>query len=180
MIDTTLGTQNVPRERVRRILVVDDNAAIHETFRKILCPQRPNQSRLQELEASLFGTSDRTSSPSASFVVDAVSQGRDGYEAVRRMRRAGTPYSLAFVDMRMPPGWDGVETASQMWAVDPAIQIVICSAYSDYSWNDVIKRLNRPDLRLLRKPFETKDVLEFAYSLTSKYLLKHGKGLDSP
>jgi FixJ family two-component response regulator len=70
----------------------------------------------------------------------------------------------------MPPGWDGVETAARIWEVDAEISIVICSAYSDYSWHEVVRRLNRPALRLLQKPFETSEVLELAWSLTSKRL----------
>ena len=86
------------------------------------------------------------------------------------MRRSGTPYALAFIDMRMPPGWDGVETARRIWDADPMIQIVICSACSDYSWHDVTRRLNRPELRLLQKPFESREALDLAYSLTAKWL----------
>jgi DNA-binding NtrC family response regulator len=107
--------------------------------------------------------------------VDFASQGREGFEAVRRMLKVKTPYALAFVDMRMPPGWDGIETSARIWEADPAIQIVICSAYSDYSWHEVVRRLNRPGLRLLQKPFDTKDVLDLAWSLTTKWL-NHDSG----
>jgi len=86
------------------------------------------------------------------------------------MMKAKTPYALAFVDMRMPPGWDGIETAVHIWEEDPAIQIVICSAYSDYSWNEVVRRVNRPGLRLLHKPFDAKDVLDLAWTMTTKWL----------
>ncbi|WP_394841847.1 hypothetical protein LZC95_32825 [Pendulispora brunnea] len=157
----------------RRILVVDDNVAIHDVFRTLLCP-KPTNPELDELEATLFKRSDAapvsTPSPRARFQVDAVSQGRDGYEAVVRARRLGKPYALAFIDMRMPPGWDGVETAAHMWKEDPDLEIVICSAYSDYSWHDAIRRLRRPELRLLMKPFESKDVLDLAWTLTGKWL----------
>jgi CheY-like chemotaxis protein len=105
--------------------------------------------------------------------VDAASQGQEGLDAVLRMQRLGRPYALTFVDMRMPPGWDGIETLEKIWAVQPDIEAVICSAYSEYSWQDVIKRLNRPGLRLLSKPFASKDVLEFAWSLTSRWLARH-------
>ena len=87
-----------------------------------------------------------------------------------RAKRSGRPYALAFVDMRMPPGWDGIETAANMWKEDPDLEIVICSAYSDYSWNDAIRRLRRPDLRLLMKPFQSKDVLDLAWSLTGRWM----------
>lgn len=158
-------------DRVRRVLVVDDNPAIRADFMKVLCPTGPSHERLKALEASVFGGAEAAPAQTGGFLVDAASQGREALEAVERMVRAKTPYALAFIDMRMPPGWDGVETSARIWQADPAIQIVICSAYSDYSWHDVIRRLQRPDLRFLQKPFEAKDALELAYSLTSKWLL---------
>ena len=167
---TTPASPPYLSESVRRVLVVDDNPAIREDFQKVLCPGGPSHQRLKALETTLFGAEEAPPSPTSSFIVDGASQGREALDAVERMLRARTPYALAFIDMRMPPGWDGVETSARIWQADPAIQIVICSAYSDYSWNDVIARLSRPDLRLLHKPFDTKDVLELAYTLTSKWL----------
>src|SRR5579859_4308231 len=134
-------------KRQRRILVIDDNAAIHQDFRKILCPQAAAPA-LDELEAAVLGSKSGSIAPATPFVVDAVLQGQDGLEAVRRMLKAGKPYALTFVDMRMPPGWDGIETLEQIWAVCPDIEAVICSAYSEYSWHEVIRRLKRPGLRL--------------------------------
>jgi len=177
--------------RARRILVIDDNPSIHADFRKILTAAGPARGgNLEALEATIFGSSPRragepprsahpgaTPSPASlprarggppQFTVDFASQGPEGLEAVRRMVKVSTPYALAFVDMRMPPGWDGIETSARIWEADPAIKIVICSAYSDYSWHEVVKRLNRPGLRLLQKPFDTKDVLDLAWTLTRK------------
>jgi CheY-like chemotaxis protein len=162
--------------RERRILVVDDSPSICEDFKKILCPP-PSPSRLDSLEASLFGgrSSENEGGTSGNeFLVDTVGQGTLGLEAVRRMLRQHTPYALAFVDMRMPPGWDGIETCARLWEADPSLQIVICSAYSDYSWHDVVRHLKRPELRLLQKPFASKDVLHLAWSLTSKRLRQAG------
>jgi CheY-like chemotaxis protein len=164
-----------PKRLARRVLVVDDNPSIHADFRKILCPGSPaTGGNLEALEASLFGPASQppraTRGSPLEFCVDFASQGQGGLEAVRRLIRAKTPYALAFIDMRMPPGWDGVETAFHIWQEDPAIQIVICSAYSDYSWNEVVRRLNRPGLRMLHKPFDAKDVLDLAWTLTTKWL----------
>jgi len=71
-------------------------------------------------------------------------QGRDGVELARRAIVEGRPYSVAFVDMRMPPGWDGLETIENLWKVDPEIQVVVCSAYSDYDWMELLARLGAP------------------------------------
>ena len=127
----------LPVRTERRVLIIDDTPSVCDDFRKILCPQRTSSS-INELEASLFGPErgSRRPQPDHQFQVDTANQGQEGFASVRRMLRLGTPYALAFIDMRMPPGWDGVETAARIWKADPAIQIVICSAYSDYSWNE--------------------------------------------
>ncbi|MCU0682073.1 MAG: response regulator [Polyangiaceae bacterium] len=159
----------------RRIIVIDDNPAIVNDFRKLLCPEPPGgapaSKHLDELDAAIFGGT-RSEAPRDGFLVDSASQGQEGYERIKRMRYSGRPYALAFVDMRMPPGWDGIETLERIWADSPDLEAVICSAYSDYSWNEVIKRLNRPALRLLSKPFESKDVLDLAWTLTTRWLRK--------
>lgn len=158
---------------MRRIMVIDDNPAIHEDFRKILTPAplgaRPQ--KLDAMEAELFGApAAPPDSRRGSFELLTALQGREGCEVAARMTRIGRPIALAFIDMRMPPGWDGVETAAEMWTVDPEMEVVICSAYSDYSWQKVITILKRPDLRMLRKPFETREVLHLAWELTTKNL----------
>ena len=173
------GSDYFPKSAVegpRRILVVDDNVAIHDDFRKVLCPVRADPS-LGSLESALFGSSSGNSPPSSrdpslDYVLDTATQGQAGYELVVRACERGRPYALAFVDMKMPPGWDGVETIKHMIDRDPDLEVVICSAYSDYSWHDVIRRLNRTGLRLLKKPFDSKDVLDLAWSLTSRWLRK--------
>jgi two-component system sensor histidine kinase/response regulator len=79
---------------------------------------------------------------------------------------------MAFVDMRMPPGWDGLETIEHLWYVDPDIQIVICTAYSDHPWEDVSRRIGDTDkLLILMKPFNSIEVVQLARSLTKKWNL---------
>jgi CheY-like chemotaxis protein len=168
-----MSTEGPPSER--RILVIDDNVDIHRDFRKLLCPEREEE-ELDELEGAIFGSKAPPPAPRVlPFIVDSAMQGKEGLEAVRRMRKLGRPYALMFVDMRMPPGWDGVETLERIWSESPDVEAVICSAYSDYSWNEIIRRLQRPGLRLLSKPFTSKDLLEFAWSLTSRWLSLHSK-----
>ena len=84
----------------------------------------------------------------------------------------GRPYAMAFVDVRMPPGWDGVETTRRILAVDPDIQIVICTAYADYSWEEMFEKIgNRDGLLILKKPFDTVEALQLAHALTEKWWL---------
>lgn len=157
----------------RRVLVIDDNEAIHADFRKILCPGTKAH-ELREVEEALFGrdASDPSSPMTIEFEVDGALQGDRGVELVTRAREQGTPYALAFVDMRMPPGMDGVETIELLWQVDPDLQVVICTAYSDYSGSEITERLGRSDrLLFLKKPFDNFEVWQMTRSLTEKWAL---------
>src|SRR6185503_2181487 len=125
----------------RRILIIDDNPAIHEDFQKILCPQTSSES-LEEDEALIFGKCANTPRRS-SFQLESAFQGQEGLDKVNAAHKEGRPYALAFVDGRMPPGWDGVETIDKIWQSCPDLQIVICTAYADYSWEEIVKRLGQ-------------------------------------
>jgi signal transduction histidine kinase/PleD family two-component response regulator len=164
-----------PPERNNRILVIDDNHAIHADVRKILCPQISEASvSLDALENALLGNSTPAAPAvsSVQFVVDSAYQGRDGLSLVQKAAAEGHPYAMAFVDVRMPPGWDGVETTGELWKVAPDLQIVICTAYSDYSWEEMLAKVGGSDrLVILKKPFDTIEVLQLANALTEKWNL---------
>lgn len=166
-----------PEQQNRRILVIDDNDAIHQDFRKIL-GNRADTAVLDELRTSLLGASP-TAPESIRYELETASQGQEGLEKVRQALEEDSPYSLAFVDMRMPPGWDGLETIEQIWRADPNIQIVICTAYSDYSWKDIHERLGQTDgLLILKKPFDNVEVRQLACALTEKWHLARQAQLD--
>lgn len=155
----------------RRILVIDDNPAIHSDFRKILGAGLAGELALQDAKAALFGTAVNPTA-AAAFEIDIASQGQEGAALVERARNEQRPYALAFVDMRMPPGWDGVETTAKIWELDPEVQIVICTAYSDYSWEEMLQKLGRSHrLFILKKPFDNIEVLQLANALTDKWRL---------
>lgn len=153
----------------RRILVVDDNPAIHHDFRKILL--RDDQpAELNCIEDAFFGTCTTTVAASIQFHVDSAFQGQEALEMVGASLVQQQPYALAFVDMRMPPGWDGLKTIEEIWAVDPEIQVVICTAYSDKTWSDVCSRVGQSDnLLILKKPFDNIEVAQLAVALTAKW-----------
>jgi diguanylate cyclase (GGDEF)-like protein len=164
-----------------RLLMIDDNPAIHEDYRKILTGRDDTQ--ISTAEAALFGEpQSRLSHPT--FALDSALQGRDGVELARRALLEGRPYSVAFVDMRMPPGWDGLETIENLWKVDPEIQVVVCSAYSDYDWMELLARLGCSDnLIVIKKPFEPIEILQSANALSRKWqnaraLKRHVEGLE--
>jgi diguanylate cyclase len=166
----TDGQDAVSLQETARILIVDDNRAIHEDFRKIL-RGRDLDDNLRNLEATLFGAvPEGGASQPAAFRVDSAYQGAEALTLVLRAIKERQPYCVAFIDMRMPPGWDGLETIERLWAADPQIQIVICSAHSDHDWEELIARLGRSArLLVLKKPFEAIEVLQCAHALSSKW-----------
>jgi CheY-like chemotaxis protein len=155
----------------RRLLVIDDNRAIHDDFRKIFQPGHASAQPLAESGTALFGDAT-VSVPRPLFQVDFASQGTEGAALVERALAENEPYAMAFVDMRMPPGWDGIETTLRMWELDPRVQIVLCTAYSDQSWDSIARRLGHSDrLLILKKPFDNIEVLQVASALTEKWRL---------
>ena len=157
----------------RRILIVDDNRAIHDDFRKILTPERLSNSLLNAMEDALFGDAEEAEEDDV-FEISSAFQGREGVDSVESAVRKGQPYAMAFVDVRMPPGIDGVDTIREMWAASPGLQVVICSAYSDYSYEEIIAKLGESDrLLILRKPFDTTEVQQLAANLTEKWSRQH-------
>jgi signal transduction histidine kinase len=156
-----------------RILVIDDNRAIHEAFRKILGADRAGDAALDAVESELFDVPS-PDTPQLRFEIRSVCQGQEGVDLLQEAAAEGRPYTMAFVDVRMPPGMDGIETVVKMWETAPDLQVVICTAYSDYSWNDMIGRLGRSDRWvILKKPFEPVEVLQLANALTEKARLLH-------
>ncbi|HUI07787.1 MAG TPA: response regulator [Verrucomicrobiae bacterium] len=159
-------------EKNHRILVIDDNRAIHDDFRKILGGPTTESPDLAEAETALFGERAPTLQP-ARFQIDSAYQGQEGLAVVQKSVQLKQPYAVAFVDIRMPPGWDGVETTRKLWEVDPDLQVVICTAHSDYSWEDICREIGNSDRFLvLKKPFDTVEVLQLANALTEKWWLQ--------
>jgi len=172
---------NEPDLLTHRILVIDDNPAIHQDYRKILIAD--GKALTSEAEAGLFGE-QQPDTARPRFDMDSAMQGRDGVELARAALAEGRPYAVAFVDMRMPPGWDGLETVEQLWKIDPDVQVVICSAYTDYDWLELLARLGHSDkLIVVKKPFEPIEILQGASALSQKWqnaraLKRHVESLE--
>ncbi len=153
-----------------KILVIDDNELIHADFRKILAGEGSSAASVDQAAAELFGTPQE--SATRLFQVDTASQGEEGLALVKQAIEEGCNYTVAFVDVRMPPGWDGIETTERIWEVDPLLQIVLCTAYSDYSGDDILNRFGATDrLLILKKPFDSCEVLMMASALSEKWML---------
>lgn len=162
-----------------KILIIDDNPAIHLDFQKILKTEQA-PSKISKLNQLVFGEGlpeeqnrvDSGTEELPVFQIDCASQGEEGVERIRRALEEDKPYALAFVDVRMPPGLDGIETIKRIWALDQETQVVICTAYSDYTWEETIEELGlRDNLLILKKPFDSIAVRQLACSLTKKWRL---------
>ena len=167
------------KEMTHRILVIDDNPSIHKDFQTILIDEEESTT-LIELRSEVFGDKNNEPTIKSVYELDFASQGKEGSEKVRVACSENRPYELAFVDMRMPPGWDGLKTIEHIWEIDPDIQVVICTAYSDYSWGEITERLGRSEnLLILKKPFDSAEVAQLASALTEKWVLARKASLKT-
>jgi len=155
----------------RRILVIDDTPSIHEDFRKILGgAQGQDEGALADARAGLFEESPSGEDADWAYEVESAYQGWEALERVLAAQGSSQPFAMAFVDIRMPPGWDGVETIKQLWKVDPDLQVVICTAYSDYSWEQTVAELGRTEkLLILKKPFDPVEIRQLACAMTATW-----------
>jgi two-component system NtrC family sensor kinase len=156
-----------------RALIVDDVPSIHQDFNKILGRPTSVSGEIDDLEADLFADDARAGDDVCErlvFELDSAYQGTEGVLMVERAVAEGRPYALAFVDVRMPPGPDGIESLARMWEADPRMQAVVCSAHTDYRWDDIANKLGQRDsLLILRKPFDIVEVLQIAHALALKW-----------
>lgn len=155
-----------------RILVVDDDPSVLDAYRSILagCPK----DNMTAAGAVLFPDSSRPEGSrglSRRYETTLCERGEEGLRAMTEGLERGEPFAVAFVDISMP-GIDGMETARRMWALDPSIKIVIVTAYSKYSPENIINATNREDLFFLRKPFDGGEIRQFARSLTRLWELE--------
>ena len=125
-----------------RLLVIDDVSTIHDDFRKILLPNKQSSvshQSLDEVTSTLTGKLHEGAQHLPPFVIDFAFQGNDGVRLVQQSLSQKKPYAVAFVDVQMPPGEDGIETIANIWKLDPEIQCIICTAYAKYSWDEIQK-----------------------------------------
>ena len=163
-----------------RILIIDDNPEIQRDFKKILTFEKKVKGELDNLDEALFGESEKPVIALPIFHIDTASQGEEGVKLITESVAVKKPYALAFVDIRMPPGIDGIETIKRILEIDNNIQIVICTAYSDYSWEKIIEELGqRENLLILKKPFDHVAVRQIAMALTKKWQLMQATFLNT-
>jgi len=162
---------NTQAPHTYRILLVDDNPAIHDDFRKILSSSNPAGDALESAEIGFFGQI-AVKQKLPRFEIDSAYQGEEALRLIEKSLVEERPYTMAFMDVRMPPGWDGIQTTVNIWERYPDLQVVICTAYSDYSWDRMVERLGYSDkLLILKKPFDVIEICQFATALTEKWRL---------
>lgn len=166
-------------DKFYRILVVDDNESIHEDIEKVLTmSQRKRDSDISDLEEMLFGDDigsqgDSDNNKPVTYRIEHAFQGEESVKMVQLAEEEGDPYSLIFMDVRMPPGMDGIEAIKVIWDDYPYIEMVICTAYSDYTWDQIVRNLGVTDkLLFLKKPFDATALKQMALSLTTKWDLR--------
>ncbi|MBL9166125.1 MAG: response regulator [Verrucomicrobiales bacterium] len=154
-----------------RVLIIDDTLSIHEDIRKILRAQRTSDQALEDLESELFETTTKHQAP-LQVDTESATQGAEGLLKLEQAAASNQPFALAIVDMRMPPGWDGIQTIQRLWEKDPTLQVVLCTAYSDYTWEEIVSKLAHPEnLLILKKPFDNIELLQIVHALTRRWEL---------
>lgn len=176
-----------------RILIVDDEEEVRRAYLSILQPLKASDG-IDEIAASLFDSTEKTVETdemmaffeddgaemiveedlqTGSYEIDEASQGMEAVEKIRDARLEKRPFSLIFLDIRMPPGIDGVQAAKEIRQLDPEVEIVIMTAYSDYSYEEIITTVGNPErLLYFHKPFKSSQILHLASTLTQQWYLE--------
>ncbi len=155
-----------------RILIVDDNPAIRDDYQRILSPSDAGEDELSQVEAMLFDEMrQHQMRVRPNFRMAFASQGEEAETLCRAALEQGMPFAVAIVDVRMPPGIDGVETVKRIWKVQSDTQIVLCTAYADYSWREIVEQLGASHrLVVLKKPFDPIEVLQLCQAMCIKWV----------
>ena len=160
-----------------RVLVVDDEREIRDAYRQILqTGSGTSDYALNDLRARLFKKAEPTAAPQAtrargaSFDPVFCDQAEAAVQTFEKALMEERPFAVVFLDMRMPPGKDGIWAASRIRELDPAVEIVICTAYSDIDPADV-GGIVPPEEKLsyLQKPFHPHEVRQLTIALASKW-----------
>jgi diguanylate cyclase (GGDEF)-like protein len=158
-----------------RILIVDDEPATHDSYRRSFAGQRSDTGdALDAMAADLFGEDvtegDANGNARPDFILTHVDQGLDAIAAVEQALADSEPFAVAFIDVRMPPGIDGRETAQRIRAIDPEINLVIVTGFSDFSPVEISKVAGPADkIFYIAKPFEVAEITQTATALAQRW-----------
>src|ERR1700722_8923611 len=156
---------NADRFSAERILLIDDDPAVHEEFRKMLRLEVSAAQPLDLASSALLGRSAPRVKPPR-FEIDGALGAEEGLDKVQEALREGRPYSMAYVGVGKPNGWDGIEIISHLWQAHGNLLIVLCTAFSDHSGEDLREQFGyNSRLLMLRKPFEPLEVRQLTQAL---------------
>jgi diguanylate cyclase (GGDEF)-like protein len=152
-----------------RILIVDDEPAMHDSYRRCFAPAKPDVA-LSALAAELFGDDAPEPDAAPAFEFTHCDQGLDAVAAVERGQAEGRPFAVAFIDIRMPPGIDGRETARRIRALDGQVNLCIVTGYSDFSPLEISRAAGPADkIFYIAKPFEVAEIQQTATALAERW-----------
>jgi PAS domain S-box-containing protein len=157
---------------VRKILIIDDDLEIWNAYQRVLKHSDPTGTSAAGKMESLVTRTHSPHNQHPEFKLFFASQGQEGFSMVQKALAENEPFQTTFIDIRMPPGWDGMRTACHIRKIDPNIEIVIVTAYTDRSREEIVKEVGTPEkLLFLRKPFDPEELFQLALSLSEKWLL---------
>ncbi len=168
-----------------KILVVDDQKDLREQLANLLRKagkKDEGHSLVEQMRTRLLGgktqeekeEEERESATDLpSYTVEVAAQGEEAFNMIKEANIGGDPFAVMFLDMRMPPGWDGLEAATKIREIDKSIEIVIMTAYADHDQAQIAEKVGMPEkLLYIKKPFQAEEIYQLALSLTSKYTLE--------
>ena len=160
-----------------RVLIIDDEESIRDSIEAILIPYRPKKSEKLLSAASILFDDDEVvetenikSNGNGSipiFTVDKAINGMDGVEKIKKSIEEDSPYAVIFLDMRMP-GWDGLETALHIREVDSKAEIIIVTAFSDRSIEEIVDQIGQ-NVGYHCKPYAAEEILQLATKAVNDY-----------
>ena len=156
----------------RRVLIVDDQKEIHDDFAEMLKPQL-SEAWADKLAAAFVVEEEQSFLPE--FELLHARSGEGGCDIVRLGKERGRPVAVAYIDIRMPPGVDGIETIRRVREVDRDVEIVIMTAYTDRSLPEIIQNVEPLHKVLyIRKPFAREEIQQITLSLVGKWNVEQG------
>ena len=153
-----------------RVLIVDDHAAIHDDFQEILNRQNRKTTSGDLAPAFLPADVQNNTPYLPTFELWHASSGDEAYQIVKAAQEAGRPFAVAFIDIRMPPGMDGIETIRRIRKFEKNLEIVIMTAYTDTPLHEIITNMELlHKLLYIRKPVGRVEIQQLTLSLVEKW-----------
>lgn len=160
-----------------RVLVVDDEAGIHSDFKDMLNPNRKRRLPAELAEAFLEKVPDNKTVFLPNFELLHATSGEEAHDVICTAKASNRPIAVAYIDVRMPPGIDGVEAIRRIRQIEKDIEMVIMTAYTDKPLPEIVrdmKLLNK--LLYIRKPFEPEEVQQITLSLVERWNVEQELG----